>query len=120
MSEIMNIEDKKKKEAESADVVKASGDIVVELSRTYKFEGEDVSSIDFSGLEDVNAETMIKANKTLTTSGDVSVLPENSLHYALVIAAGCTAYPIEFYKTLKPRDAIKVKNTVTNFFYGEE
>lgn len=90
------------------------------LSRTYDFEGGKVSSIDFSGLEDVNAETMIKANKVLTASGDIAILPENSLHYALVVAADCTSLPIEFYKKLKPRDAIKVKNKVTSFFYGED
>lgn len=90
------------------------------LSRTYDFEGDKISSIDFSGLEDVTAETMIKANKVLTASGDIAILPENSLHYALVVAADCTSLPIEFYKKLKPRDAIKVKNKVTGFFYGED
>lgn len=100
--------------------VEVNDEFTLTLSRTYDFEGEKVSTIDFSGLDDVTAETMIKANKTLTTSGDVSVLPENSLHYALIMAADCTKYPIEFYKQLKPRDAIKVKNMVTNFFYGEE
>lgn len=93
-------------------------DFIVKLTRTYNFEGEKISEIDFSGLEDVTAETMIKANKTLTSAGDVSILPENSLHYALIIAAGCTDYPIEFYKQLKPQDAIRVKNKVTGFFYG--
>ena len=93
---------------------------ILKLTRTYDFEGEKISEIDFSGLEDVTAATMIKANKTLTTSGDVSILPENSLHYALIIAAGCTAYPIEFYQQLKPKDAIKVKNKVSGFFFGEE
>ena len=101
-------------------VVEVNDEFTLKLSRTYEFEGEKISTIDFSGLDDVTAETMIKANKTLTVSGDVSVLPENSLHYALVMAAGCTAHPIEFYKTLKPRDAIKVKNMVSSFFYGEE
>lgn len=101
-------------------VVEVDDQFTLHLSRTYEFEGEKISEIDFSGLDNVTAETMIKANKTLAVSGDVSVLPENSLHYALVMAADCTAYPIEFYKTLKPRDAIKVKNMVTTFFYGEE
>ena len=101
-------------------VVEVNDQFTLRLSRTYLFEGEEISEIDFSGLDNVTAETMIKANKTLTVSGDVSVLPENSIHYALVMAADCTKYPIEFYKMLKPRDAIKVKNMVTTFFYGEE
>ena len=93
-------------------------DFLVMLSKTYDFEGEKIVSIDFSGLEDITAKTMIKANKVLTASGDVQVMPENSLHYALVIAAECTKYPIEFYETLKPNDAMRVKNRVTAFFYG--
>lgn len=93
--------------------------LVVSLTKTYNFEGEKIAEIDFSGLEDVTAKTMIKANKVLVTAGDVQVLPENSLHYALIIAAECTKYPIEFYEQLKPNDAIRVKNMVTNFFFGD-
>ena len=70
--------------------------------------------------ENVTAEDMIKANKVLASSGTVSVLPENDLHYTLIIAASATGYPIEFFKALKPKDAIKVKNKVTSFFFGEE
>lgn len=94
--------------------------LTVKLNKTYDFEGEKVSEIDFSGLENVTAKTMIKANKVLTAEGDVQILPESSLHYALIIASECTAYPIEFYERLKPADAMKVKNTVTSFFYGNE
>lgn len=95
-------------------------ELTVELSKEYNFEGEKIKTIDFSGLENVTAKTMIKANKTLTTAGDVQILPESSLHYALIIAADCTKHPIEFYEQLCPKDAMKVKNTVTTFFYGEE
>lgn len=112
---ITNIEEAKKEE-------QAVGEntLIVTLSKTYDFEGEKISEIDFSGLEDVTAKTMIKANKVLTATGDVQIMPESSLHYALIIAAECTKYPIEFYETLRPKDATKIKNTVTGFFYGEE
>lgn len=92
----------------------------LELTRTYSFEGENITSLDFSGLENVTAEDMIRANNIMTSAGTVAVVPENNLHYALIIAAGATGLPIEFFKQLKPRDAIKVKNTVTHFFYGTE
>ncbi len=112
---ITNIEEVKKEET-------AVGEesLIVKLSKTYDFEGEKISEIDFSGLEDVTAKTMIKANKVLTASGDVQIMPESSLHYALIIAAECTQYPIEFYERLRPKDATKIKNTVTGFFYAEE
>lgn len=95
-------------------------EMILQLSRTYEFEGEKISQIDFSGLEEVTADNMIKATRVMTAAGHVSVLPENDLHYTLIIAADATGYPIEFFKKLKPWDAIKVKNKVTNFFYGEE
>lgn len=106
---------------ETKKVTQEAGDAgnVVKLSRTYEFEGEKIQELDFSGLEDVTADDMIKANKVLASSGTVSVLPENDLHYTLIIAASATGHPIEFFKSLKPRDAIKVKNKVTSFFFGE-
>ena len=112
---ITNIEEAKKEEQAVGE-----NSLIVTLSKTYDFEREKISEIDFSGLEDVTAKTMIKANKVLTATGDVQIMPESSLHYALIIAAECTKYPIEFYETLRPKDATKIKNTVTGFFYGEE
>lgn len=110
------------KEIKSTEQAQAVGEAenIVKLSKIYDFEGEKVSQIDFSGLENITADDMIRANKVLSTSGTVSILPENDLHYTLIIAASATGLPIEFFKALKPKDAIRVKNTVTSFFYGEE
>ena len=94
-------------------------ELKVRFTKTYNFEGEKVSEVDFSGLENATAKTLIKAGKVLTTAGDIQVLPEMSLHYALIVAGECTKYPFEFYETLAPRDAVRVKNIVTNFMYGE-
>lgn len=96
------------------------GGTAVKLSKTYLFEGEKIDSIDFAGLENITANDMIKANKILNNSGTVTVLPETNLEYTLIIAASATGLPIEFFKQLAPRDAMKVKNKVTSFFFGEE
>lgn len=96
------------------------GDNTLKLSRTYDFEGEKISKLDFSGLENLTAEDMIQANKVVSTTGAVSIIPEQDLYYTLVIASRATGRPIEFFKALKPRDAVKVKNIVTAFFYGTE
>lgn len=48
----------------------------MKLSKVYDFEGAKVSEIDFSDLENLTANDMIKANKVLNTSGNVTVLPE--------------------------------------------
>lgn len=93
---------------------------VLELTRTYSFEGEQIYVIDFSGLEDITADDMIRANNIMTNAGTVAVVPENNMHYALIIASSATGIPIEFFKRLRPRDAIKVKNMVTRFFYGTD
>nr|WP_325300169.1 phage tail assembly protein [uncultured Dysosmobacter sp.] len=95
-------------------------DLIVKFSKSYKFEDETISEIDMSGLENLTANDMIKANKVLNNSGNVSVLPETNLEYTLIIAASATGRPVEFFKGLQPRDAIRVKNKVTSFFFGEE
>lgn len=96
-------------------------DKVVQLTRSYKFEERTISEVDLSGLDNITAADMIQANKVLANSGTmVSVLPETSLEYTLIIASSASGIPVEFFKGLKPRDAIRVKNKVTNFFFGEE
>jgi len=96
------------------------GGFLIKLTRTYQFEEQSISEIDMSGLENLTARDMVKANKVLSSNGTVAVLPEMTLDYALVISAAATGLPIEFFNSLKPRDAIKVKNKVTSFFFGEE
>ena len=91
----------------------------MKLSKVYDFEGAKVSEIDFSGLENLTANDMIKANKVLNTSGNVTVLPETNLEYTLVIAASATDYPIEFYKQLAPRDAIQSQKQSHKLFSSE-
>jgi hypothetical protein len=108
MAEVKEFEEKK---------AKADEGVMVTLSKTYHFEGKEIKEIDMSGLEEATAETMIKAQKVLVTNGDVQLLPENSLHYALIIAAECTGLPIEFYKRLSMKDATKVRNRVQSFFW---
>jgi hypothetical protein len=110
-----DITDVKKKDA-----AEVKSEAVVKLSKTYEFEGEKISEIDLSGLENITANDMIKANKVLNNSGTVTVLPETNLEYTLIIAASASGRPIEFFKRLAPKDAMKVKNRVTSFFFGEE
>ena len=93
---------------------------ILKLSKVYKFEDTTIGEIDMSGMENLTADDMIKANRVLSSSGNVSVLQETSLEYAITIAASATGLPIEFFKGLCPKDAIKVKNKVTSFFFGEE
>ena len=93
--------------------------MVITFSRKYNYEGKEYGQVDLSGLEDMTATDMIAANKVLEKRGSFSFLPEMSLEYACIISARATKRPLEFFQRLHPRDAIKVKNKVTSFFYGE-
>lgn len=93
---------------------------ILELVRTYPFEGEEISSLDFSGIENLTAENMIRANNIMENSGLSATVPENTMYYALIIAADATGMPIEFFKKLRPRDAVNVRRMVTRSFFGED
>mgnify|MGYP001103222113 CR=1 FL=1 len=77
-------------------------------------------NVDLSGMDDLSAEDMIAADRYLTRSGSFSVMPEMTLEYACFIAARAAKQPIEFFRGLPPKDALKVKNRVTSFFYSED
>lgn len=98
----------------------ADNDYVIKFKKPYNFEGEIFNEIDLSGLEDMSARDMIQAQRIMEKSGSINVLPEMSLEYACIFASRATGYPVEFFQGLPSKEAIKLKNKVTNFFYGAE
>ena len=125
MDEKTNEKKADEKTAEKAEVVELNpakapeaDNNILKLSRTYRFEDQDISELDLSGLEDLTVDDMIRANKALSSSGTFSVLPETDLQYTITLAVKVTGLPVEFFKQLKPRDGIKVKNRVTSFLFG--
>lgn len=94
--------------------------LVFDLSKEYKFEGKNYTKIDLRGLDDLTAADMIAANRVLSRNGNVDFLQEMTLEYACVLASKGSDLPVEFFKGLPPKDAIKVKNRVTGFLYGAE
>ena len=93
---------------------------IIKFRKPFIFEDETYKEIDLSGLEDLSARDMIQAQRTMERSGSINVLPEMSLEYACIFASKATKMPVEFFQALPPKEAIKVKNKVTNFFYGED
>ena len=93
---------------------------LIKFRKPFIFEDETYKEIDLSGLEDLSAKDMIQAQRTMERSGSINVLPEMSLEYACIFASRATKIPVEFFQALPPKEAIKVKNKVTNFFYGED
>jgi len=93
---------------------------VVTFAKPYTFEGKVYTEIDLAGLDNLTAEDMIAADRHLTRNGNLSPTPELTIEYACYIASIASGQPIEFFKRLPPRDAIKLKGRITRFFYGEE
>lgn len=95
--------------------------LLVKLSRPYHFEGKEYTEIDLSGLENMSASDMIAVNKHMArVSGNVDIMPEVSLEYAINIAARAVKQPIEFFTALPMKEAIKVKNRVVGFIFGSD
>ena len=93
---------------------------LIKFRKPFVWEDNTYTEIDMSGLEDLSAKDMIAAQRTMEKSGSINVLPEMSLEYACIFASRATKMPVEFFQALPPKEAIKVKNKVTNFFYGED
>ena len=92
--------------------------LVVELSQTYEFEGKKIKEMDLRKLRDATANDMIKASRALALMGENSSGEETTLGYACALAGTVTDLPMEFYRTLKAPDALKLKNRVVGFLYG--
>lgn len=110
------------KENETVKTVEMQEDnqYLVVFKKPFIFEGVSYEEVDLSGLEELSAQDMIAANKIMERSGSVNAMPELSLEYACIISARATGKPVEFFKALPPREAVKIKNRVTNFLYGED
>lgn len=92
----------------------------VRFSKPYHFEGSTYAGIDLGGIENITAKDMIEAEKYLAKNGVISPIPEMTMEYIGFIGNRATGQPIEFFRGLPPKDAIKVKNKVSGFFYGED
>ena len=93
--------------------------LLLKFNRPYNFEGTEYTEVDLSGLEDITAADMIRVQRAMTGSGTVEVIPEMTIQYACLMAAQVTGKPIEFFNCLPAKEAIKLKNMVTGFFYDE-
>ena len=102
------------------DTPKDEPSTLLKFSKPYKFEDNTYTEIDLAGLESLTAQDMIAAEKYLNRAGVFSPIPEMTSEYVCFIASKTSDQPIEFFKGLPPKDAIKLKNKITGFFYGED
>lgn len=109
--------DKEVQVVEDGEVVEL--DNVLKFTKPYNFEGKEYTEVDLSGLESITARDMIEAEKLYGRTGGFSFIPEMSMGYAIMIATRASKHPIEFFQGLPPKDAMRVKNKVTSFFFGQ-
>lgn len=95
-------------------------ELILSLTREHKFEGKTYQKIDLTGLEELTASDMIEVGRTLDKTGNFSFNQEMTIEYACILCARATKQPIEFFKSLHPKDAIKLKNRVVGFLYGQD
>lgn len=94
-------------------------DLVLRFQKPYFFEGETFTEVDLSGLEDLSAADLCKVSKMVKKTDGVDPIAEMSLPYAIYMAARVTGKPLEFFQQLPAREAVKLKNLVVGFLYGE-
>lgn len=93
---------------------------LIKFKKPYEFEGGSYNEVDLSGLEDLTARDLSSAEKVVAASGQMPLMSEMTVAYACVICAAATKKPVEFFNELPAREAVKVKNMVTGFFYEQE
>ena len=96
-------------------------DGIVQLSKSYKFDGQIIKEIDLSGLEDLGqkeAQNIDKIYKKFA-KGNISVQPELTDEYAIVTAHHLTGLPLEFFTKMRHKDILKIRNRVINFTFGD-
>lgn len=109
-----------KKDAIQAEPAETGGTLTVDFSRSYQWEGVEYDSLDLSAIEDVSGTDLIAAARYAQRKGVTTVMPETSLEYAFFMASRATQLPVEFFNTLKGKDALRIKNAIISFFYGED
>ena len=99
---------------QTAPAAEQTNDKLVKLAKPYKFDDEEYSEIDLSGLDKLTIEDAVLTVKKLTGDGELAamVMPETSTAYTDELAAKATDLPIEFFKLLPIGASKKVRQMV--------
>ena len=85
-------------------------DNIIKLSQTYNFEGEHISEVDLTNLENLNALQMQDIEKLYRKiAKSASSTPELTIEYAMATASKLTDLPLEFYQRISGKDITKIK-----------
>ena len=97
--------------------VKMKPSLIITLYDPFVWDGEDVTTVDLSGLYDMTAEDMFVIDDQMRKRGFSGMNPEITRQYALLAAARINKKPWEWLNKIKARDAVRIKNVIAGFFY---
>lgn len=95
-------------------------DLIIKLSKPYKFDGETYETLDLTPIEDATGDDLRKAAKLLSKKepGQNPATLEMTMDYAFIMAARACKKPLEFFDGLPAKDAVAVKTAVVGFLYA--
>ncbi len=88
------------------------------LNQSFKYDGEEITELDLSGLLDLNAHDLVDIDREMTRRGFAGARNELTRQYAMLVAARCNKKPWDFCDRMSARDSIRLKEYVVTFFYA--
>ncbi|MBO5032146.1 MAG: phage tail assembly protein [Lachnospiraceae bacterium] len=89
---------------------------VITLSKTYKFEGEEINKVDLSGLEDLTTADGEYVDRVMAKMNYHPRDKFRDITYTKHIAMKVTNLPIEFFNALKWKDQQAITSRIAVYF----
>lgn len=89
----------------------------LKLYDSFLFDGDEVKEIDLSGLYDMTTRDMLAVDEQMLRRGYTGANTEVTRMYAVLTAARINKKPWEWCENMRARDAVRLKNVVSGFFY---
>ena len=88
------------------------------LNQSFKYDGEEITELNLSGLLDLNARDLVDIDREMARRGFAGARNELTRQYAMLVAARCNKKPWDFCDRMSARDSIRLKEYVVTFFYA--
>jgi hypothetical protein len=95
---------------------KADSKYIIKLSHPYKYDDEEISELDMSGIEDLTGRDIKKAQSIMTRHGNIATVLETNVEFLQLMAAAACGKEVEFIEELNAKDTTRVKNWVSGYF----
>ena len=119
MEELASVEAAADSSAQAADAeldFNKSVPYVIPLSKTYRFEGEEIKQIDLSGLEDLTTADGEYVDRVMVKLNHHPRDKFRDITYTKHIAMRVTNLPIEFFNMLKWKDQQTITSRIALYF----